>query len=969
MVKPNDEYIYTNITNRVVIPHEVDWPTNTPSNRYNTNLTQNQYKTLFIFRKDLTHDDLWQRAKRRLQQARTAVQRRGDDLLFPVNLGLQHGRDGSGKPFTPDKMARVIAGGRPKPNCQKWDEAYMCEFVKFNSLANVTLSKYWNLNDFFPAGAPLLDLLIGDRRLDQWRIPINNQTNDSMISILGSYRGLNYQSLNLDDREIILGETTGELLASILEWARDHLECDLNSTGVDLLSLDCEEVSIPKDIFRDILRGNPGDSFSFPTIPKKGVKCSQLPAKIMVGNGMGWILLISTLALPLGNGTTTLTIPAIQPEVLSFLEDLPRVTGVGIESDVMEIEDLLSAWTGRRFRMRGFVTLPSIAVLAGWNLKLVSMPLLSTQVLGGMLNKAVSRGDHGWGVPWRELPTCMRVYCVGDVKFGFQTMLVLLHIILRDLFPDPDIVLSFTRLDATTFITRFNAMIIELLVGTVVDGHLIEDARSRKELAQCLRVWTSSGKRSHYPPERVVAFAECYGGWPSLTNGGCRFLHQARYAFLGQCEMLRKVPGWTENIMPYEVTDEMREFATYTMPGLEDADFSEPVAEVSVRRLYRLTLHPALASHVISGTEEASRFTSWRLLRHCRAEARIAREVYYEWFRLRLSAGFELDEDVFALIRNDSHYWTYLRTYYNELRRIYLRATGIVPPRDEVCDQKNAATAQSALDREAEHVRQLKALVKQRCNRMAFYANVLADDDSAVSSLTWRLQVPAFTTRKEMKRSRLEYAPGEAPQCPEGLPVPEDVAPLREADEDSSEGRHRSKKARRMASVSPARPMTQDEFEETIGRPPPVHADPPRAVDPEGNFPALPQAVRPSHWRNSPKKARRMGCTSSARPVFQDEFEETIGRPPPVPVDPPRVVDLENGCPPLPRAFWPSQRWKGSVGRPRRVIAEITLCDGEDDLAAEERRLLDAPDSEGEMALETVASNSPGLLDRLDSPL
>ena len=51
------------------------------------------------------------------------------------------------------------------------------------------------------------------------------------------------------------------------------------------------------------------------------------------------------------------------------------------------------------------------------------------------------------------------------------------------------------------------------------------------------------------------------------------------------------------------------------------------------------------------------------------------------------------------------------------------------------------------------------------------------------------------------------------------------------------------------------------------------------------------------------------------------------------------------------------------------MIAEITLCDEEDDLAAEERRLLDAPDSEGEMALETVASNSPGLLDRLDSPL
>ena len=110
-------------------------------------------------------------------------------------------------------------------------------------------------------------------------------------------------------------------MTSTLEWARGKLKDDLKYTAVDLLSMDCEEVSIPKDIFRDILHAKPGDSFSFPTVPRRGVKCSQLPAKIMIGNGMNWILLISTLAVPLGNGTTTLTVPAIDPEDISFLKD------------------------------------------------------------------------------------------------------------------------------------------------------------------------------------------------------------------------------------------------------------------------------------------------------------------------------------------------------------------------------------------------------------------------------------------------------------------------------------------------------------------------------------------------------------------------------------------------------------------------------------------------------------------------
>ena len=75
---------------------------------------------MFKCRKDLTHKDLWQRAKRCLQKERTAVQRQDDDLLFPIGISLQHGRDGSGKLFTPDKIAHTIADSPPKPNSETY---------------------------------------------------------------------------------------------------------------------------------------------------------------------------------------------------------------------------------------------------------------------------------------------------------------------------------------------------------------------------------------------------------------------------------------------------------------------------------------------------------------------------------------------------------------------------------------------------------------------------------------------------------------------------------------------------------------------------------------------------------------------------------------------------------------------------------------------------------------------------------
>ena len=68
------------------------------------------------------------------------------------------------------------------------------------------------------------------------------------------------------------------------------------------------------------------------------------------------------------------------------------------------------------------------------------MTALEVQVVRTVLNKTVSTGDDLWGLLWADLPLSLQVYGIGDILFGYICYSLLAGIILRYLFPEPDIV-------------------------------------------------------------------------------------------------------------------------------------------------------------------------------------------------------------------------------------------------------------------------------------------------------------------------------------------------------------------------------------------------------------------------------------------------------------------------------------------------------------------------------------------------
>ena len=92
--------------------------------------------------------------------------------------------------------------------------------------------------------------------------------------------------------------------------------------------------------------------------------------------------------------------------------------------------------------MPAWINLGTLAIAAGWSLRARGMTILGMQVTDITMNKLVSTGDDLWGAEWDRIPDSLKVYSLGDLKLGHTAFIILMSILLRDLFPDPNVLLK-----------------------------------------------------------------------------------------------------------------------------------------------------------------------------------------------------------------------------------------------------------------------------------------------------------------------------------------------------------------------------------------------------------------------------------------------------------------------------------------------------------------------------------------------
>ena len=126
--------------------------------------------------------------------------------------------------------------------------------------------------------------------------------------------------------------------------------------------------------------------------------------------------------------------------------------------------------------MKGFIVLSAPALIAGYQINTQGMTPMGVQVLCTILNKCVSTADNNWGYKWHDIPEVLRVYGLGDLKFGHLTYILLTGILLRDLYPDPDVVCRFLNGNQLSEAKCFYEWILKSLEGVEVQENSARSA-------------------------------------------------------------------------------------------------------------------------------------------------------------------------------------------------------------------------------------------------------------------------------------------------------------------------------------------------------------------------------------------------------------------------------------------------------------------------------------------------------------
>ena len=680
-------------------------------------------------------------------------------MLFQAHIPCHWGSDASvkrgEKKVSPEYLVTsLLVGKPPSRNSKTHDKVLMQRFLALSDCdALVYNGKKLTREQILPNRFPLLDLIaIRSKEIDSWAV-----TDDKIFDRFQSFRGLGTELLDeVTVREIAIGHTVDLEIVDILEWTLQQHRQDQLGCPVGVMSMDVEEVRIRTADYEKIVENS--NSFNTRMIqitrwPTKGEPCTQLPVKIMLGNGLTWALMITVPVLPVSASYYEVGDMRFPEAVVQFLRDLPILVGVGIRSDVIELVELIRKTSDVSFSMRGWVDLSTLAVLAGWNFPRFNMQALSVQLLGGVMNKCVSRGDGEWGMKWEDLDAALQVYCLGDVKFGYMTAVTLAVMLLYDVFPDPEVVCSFTRSFPRAFAEQFFEWIFEALVGTEVSPNGLEHAQNRADLVNTIRTRNIEGAISPTPPSRVSVIGKILGSWPSIRFGGARFLHQVRSHFVTQCKVLDDslCPQW-QKIMPYDHTErEMWEAATYCQIPLSEEKWSDPDSTCKLT----LVVHPEMMSQTLScsGDQICNEIIAEVATKFCRNK----RELVLEWVRTHLSDILSY----FLRIEDDPLLARFTGSFYTEGRWIFRRCTGMTAPRVASIDdrRRNAAIKKAQIEREKmQKLRiareEIDRAMQMRALRLQYYEELEADDDEVCSTLSWRGQLPASRVKSCSKSSR-----------------------------------------------------------------------------------------------------------------------------------------------------------------------------------------------------------------------
>ena len=357
---------------------------------YETDL-QRRMKIPIVF---ISSQQLKDIATKSMINARARVATPEDEILVPKPVRNLWNK---GNIYDRPVLMQKYLGYPPVMNKGR-DQECMERFLPKIIVSGVQDPKLDTFKNLLPAGALILDFLsVQMEKSEDWKYPPRDT-----ITFFQNERGLSYKLLNqVEVREILIGSTPEKEIDEILLWFWAEYFRDQRIFPTHVVSLDVEQIQATLyDVYRmagrilcegdqrfsmeweDQLEFEPEDRWS------------QIPVKIMIGNGLNHALMLSLDLKQDSKGYYLVDRMKVQNSIVEFLTMLPVCTGVGIKHDIRDIEYFYSLISGTDINMKGFIDLSFLAVLAGYKMQTKNMPTLAMQIFGMTMNKMCSTADE-----------------------------------------------------------------------------------------------------------------------------------------------------------------------------------------------------------------------------------------------------------------------------------------------------------------------------------------------------------------------------------------------------------------------------------------------------------------------------------------------------------------------------------------------------------------------------------------------
>ena len=357
----------------------------------------------------------------------------------------------------------------------------------------------------------------------------------------------------IEMKEIVIGKSSEVDVREFIKFIHEQKHLERSSFPVEMLACDVLTANLPVENILDYEKktGNVTIKHSKVTshgqlnLSKKGSR-ADMPIKLVFG-GLNWLASVMIDISWIDEDHYMLKHGKIQSELKAFL--LSGITLVTGDIELLKsFMDNLSSYHDIPFsESLKLVSIPALALASGYRNNDLSFSAISIFTTAQpALNFAKTLPDNDWILPIRKMKKEFQLYIINILRALYTCSVTYMTILLRNLFPDPEILCDLLELNHEESITYLSGAVLHCLDGVnppdQMPGEvnsLAEEVITRKDI---LRACSSKNE--------IEILCQLLPNWPNITYGGARDLHRVRSFACEQYVLLSSLKFTHDRLAP-----------------------------------------------------------------------------------------------------------------------------------------------------------------------------------------------------------------------------------------------------------------------------------------------------------------------------------------------------------------------------------------------------------------------------------